>query len=589
MAHVQTPLIKPEVWGVRPDLVDPAFRWVWDGLVLGMPFASGGGPPMTFGRHGQRGVVSDYQFDWTGHRNGPNGEFTDGTSDRINVGTSTHIDDLRKYSVFSVVRPTGYPDSQVRMIYGVVNAAATEASYFCIRNDLGTNDGRLYMARSRATTACGILAADDPAETLPADVWSYAAGQLDVDGVDADQRGWIGEMERGELREISYANQQVGSGTVHSFSGIAKHVGNLPFFQTLSEWQGWIGMLLLWDWHPGEARFRQLAERPWGWYRRSRFGRARLRQFRALSLAADAGAYDVAGAAADLLYGRHLDAGVGSVALTGTAAILEYDRKLGADPGSYTIAGTATSLLHDRVVVADAGSVVITGSDSSLLHGRVVGAGAGSYLLTGSAASLIHDRTLGAGSGSYSITGTAAALLYARIIGADPGSYLVAGSPVDLRFGFHLAADGGSYVLTGTAANLLADRTLSADAGAYSVSGSTVLLIYGRSPLSADPGTYVIVGSTAGLLRGLRVEAAAGSYAVTGAAADLLWDHVLGAGAGTVVITGSAATLTVLGAFLNVVGGAVTIVQTVAGTLTIIQTASGETTIVREVEGDATI
>lgn len=134
---------------------------------------------------------------------------------------------------------------------------------------------------------------------------------------------------------------------------------------------------------------------------------------------------------------------------------------------------------------------------------------------------------------------------------AAQGSYALTGQNAGLLRGFNVAAAQGSYGLTGQTATLTqsTSRTLNADQGAYTVVGSDALV---DTSIVADQGSYSLNGQTATLsyvgLNNYSILAAQGSYSLTGQNAGLLWTHMLAAGTGFYVLTGTSNILRYSGA-----------------------------------------
>lgn len=154
-----------------------------------------------------------------------------------------------------------------------------------------------------------------------------------------------------------------------------------------------------------------------------------------------------------------LTADAGSYALTGTAANLEYGRALDAAAGSFTLSGTDASLEYGYSLTAEAGSFALSGQDAALEFGYALDAEAGSYALTGQDATLTYTPvggyTLVAEAGSYSVSGTDATLNLGISLTAEAGSFTISGQDASLEFGYLLDAEPGSFAFTGSDGTLV--------------------------------------------------------------------------------------------------------------------------------------
>lgn len=264
----------------------------------------------------------------------------------------------------------------------------------------------------------------------------------------------------------------------------------------------------------------------------------------AISMPADAGTVSISGQAADLLYGRHVDAASGSVSIAGQAASLEIGYRLDAASGAYTIAGAEVTLKAGREVVADSGSLTIGGQDAGLFRGYPLTADSGSLSITGQAATLEADRKIVADAGALTIDGKDATLKIPNVkMVADAGSLSIAGTAATLSVGVKVVAASGSVTITGTAADLFYGRAVIADSGAVSVAGQDASLEVGKV-MVADVGSVTIAGQAASLLRGLSTVADTGALSITGQDASLERGLKLTADVGALTIAGQDATLT---------------------------------------------
>lgn len=84
------------------------------------------------------------------------------------------------------------------------------------------------------------------------------------------------------------------------------------------------------------------------------------------TLAMDAGAFSLAGQAANLRHGRVNKANVGTFAMTGRDALLNSIRAFRADRGSFAFTGMDAGLRADRIVLAAAGAFALIGKAAAL-------------------------------------------------------------------------------------------------------------------------------------------------------------------------------------------------------------------------------
>ena len=173
------------------------------------------------------------------------------------------------------------------------------------------------------------------------------------------------------------------------------------------------------------------------------------------TLAADAGAFALAGADVALTWRSALDAAAAAFAMAGTDMSPILGRRLPADAGAFDLAGADAGLVLGSKVAADAGAFDMAGAAAGLVLGSRVAADAGAFDLAGSVAGLIWAAKLAADAGAHAMAGQDAGLVLGRSIAADGGAFDLAGGDAALTWDALLDALAGAYVFTGSAADLL--------------------------------------------------------------------------------------------------------------------------------------
>lgn len=183
------------------------------------------------------------------------------------------------------------------------------------------------------------------------------------------------------------------------------------------------------------------------------------------------------------------------------------DYTLAADAGAFVLAGIAAGLIKGYVLPADAGAHAMAGTSASLILGRKIAADGGAFAMAGQDAALTWAASLGAVAGSFSLSGQDADLVLGYVLAAIGGAYDLAGQDAGLVTGHGIAADGGVFSLAGSAAGLSLGRTVAADAGAFDMVGADAGLRW-AAKLVAEAGAYTFAGQDADLLHAVLALAA---------------------------------------------------------------------------------
>jgi hypothetical protein len=205
---------------------------------------------------------------------------------------------------------------------------------------------------------------------------------------------------------------------------------------------------------------------------------------------------------------------------------------LTAQAGTYNLTGAAAALRKSKLLTASGGTYTLNGQQATIKRSKLITASGGSYSLGGASATILKSKVIAASGGSYSMTGATATVLRSRLLTASGGTYSITGQQVTITYGasaaaYLLTAQGGSYSLNGQQATLLRSKRLVASGGIYSYVGQQVTISRSRY-LSASGGSYVYNGSDAILSRTRKLVASGGSYLVSGQ--DVVITYQLGGG-----------------------------------------------------------
>lgn len=180
----------------------------------------------------------------------------------------------------------------------------------------------------------------------------------------------------------------------------------------------------------------------------------------------------------------------------------QFDDHIAAEVGAFTLAGQDASLVKFVGVVAQVGTFTLTGQDAQFT--RTLVADRGTFTVTGQAAGL--DTAVLGGTGAFTLTGRAAGLLTS--IRANVGAFTLTGqSATNVRAARVLYA--------------LPDFTVARVEyllGGTPLGGSA---LGGDPPSQTQATTFVLTGYDAGLERRFTLSADAGAFAATFVAADL--------------------------------------------------------------------
>ena len=158
-----------------------------------------------------------------------------------------------------------------------------------------------------------------------------------------------------------------------------------------------------------------------------------------------------------------LAADAGAVALTGAAATLMLAAVLTAGSGGYAVAGAAVAMSAGRALAADSGGYTLTPTDAGLLRGRSMPADGMALTVSGADVGLSRTTAVTADGAVFVVAGSEVALRLNRVIRADAGSVAVAGAAVGMNLGFRAVADPAVFAWTGGEASFRATRRLFAE------------------------------------------------------------------------------------------------------------------------------
>lgn len=165
---------------------------------------------------------------------------------------------------------------------------------------------------------------------------------------------------------------------------------------------------------------------------------------------------------------------------------------LTADAGAYGLAGEAANLIKASVLEADADVYSLTGETAGLIKASVVTAEPSVLNLTGQDAQLIYTPVsqiiLPADAGAYTLSGEAANLIAASRVIGEAGLLTIDGQDAGLNLGVRLSAEAGAIALTGQDVNFRLGTAVSAEPGAYIITGEPADLLYdGVIPVTGYP------------------------------------------------------------------------------------------------------
>lgn len=158
-----------------------------------------------------------------------------------------------------------------------------------------------------------------------------------------------------------------------------------------------------------------------------------------------------------------LAADAGAVALTGAAATLMLAAVLTAGSGGYAVAGAAVAMSAGRALAADSGGYTLTPTDAGLLRGRSMPADGMALTVSGADVGLSRTTAVTADGAVFVVAGSEVALRLNRVIRADAGSVAVAGAAVGMNLGFRAVADPAVFAWMGGEASFRATRRLFAE------------------------------------------------------------------------------------------------------------------------------
>lgn len=236
----------------------------------------------------------------------------------------------------------------------------------------------------------------------------------------------------------------------------------------------------------------------------------------ALFLAADPGAFDVAGQDAKVLYGRTVSApAAGAFSLAGQDAGFRRTYSLKADVAAFTEAGIDANLRTARRLVSDPTAFAHAGLAAGVLYGRVVGAAQASFTLNGVDATFKFQRFLRPILANLTLTGEAATLFKSLRFRADGG-----------QVGSNLYSEAWESGYTTAEADLLRQYKTVAAPAAFSLAvfdatfRKTKLFI-------ADGGSFSLTGEAANARTARRLTAATVGFDLQPYDASFSWQHVM--------------------------------------------------------------
>jgi len=191
------------------------------------------------------------------------------------------------------------------------------------------------------------------------------------------------------------------------------------------------------------------------------------------TIVCDPASFAFGGTAANLEYGRHLDASAASFAFAGADATLLKDSKVAAESGNFPFAGTAATLLKDSILVPETVNFPFAGADVTLSKGRTMTVEGGAFAFSGFDASLIKDSVLVPEAAAFAFSGTAADLVRGYVLQAASVNFPFAGFSAGSLHNRVLTASSANFPFAGSDAEL----TLGAVAGNNVYTGFSMTMI----------------------------------------------------------------------------------------------------------------
>lgn len=161
---------------------------------------------------------------------------------------------------------------------------------------------------------------------------------------------------------------------------------------------------------------------------------------------------------------------------------------------------------------------IISGCIATFKPALSISATAGSVAITGAAATFKQGRYMSATPPAMAISGADATLPRALKSSATPGSVAITGADATLSRGWKLSGTAGAIAITGDTASSSTGLHFQGDPGAIDITGDDLSVSRARYFI-AGVGDVALVGADAVLSYGIRTDVLAGSIIITGAAA----------------------------------------------------------------------